>query len=135
MEANKEDIIRIAETAIENITQLTNLVGKSSLPSGSSNNAGGLHSTNAAQELHRRFPTVDLRGRNTARGAPEYLRLTCAPSARAELYSWRASGRPTESSSVAKDVVVIEYGHDRVPSKAEKAELEKSKQLSVTGVY
>ena len=90
-----------------------------------------MHSTNAAQELHRRFPAVDPRGRNTARGTLGYLRSTCAPSARAASYSRRAPGRPTESPSVAKDVVVIEYGHDRVPSKAEKAELENFKQLSV----
>ena len=30
---------------------------------------------------------------------------------------------------MSKDVVVIEYGHDRVPSKAEKAELEKSNRV------
>ena len=113
MEANKEDIIRIAETAIENITQLTNIVGRSSLPSGSSNNA----------ELHWHFPTVDPRGRNTACGPPGYRRSASAP------YCWRTPGEPTESPSVTKDVVVIEYGHDRVPSKAEKAKLEKSKRV------
>ena len=126
MEASKEDIIRIAETAIKNIIQLTNIVGRSSPPSGSLNNAGCLYSTNAVQELHRRFSTVDPRGRNTARGAPEYRRSTSAPSARAAPYSWRAPGQPSESPSLTKDVVVIEYGHDQVTIKAEKAEIQTS---------
>lgn len=128
-DSQKEEIIRIAENAIENITRLTDIVGRSSLPSDSSSSSGSLPSTNALQELQRRFPTVNSRGRNTTRGSPCYSRSTSAPSARAAPYNRRAPGRPTESPTVTKDVVVIEYGHDRVPSKAEKAELEKSKRV------
>lgn len=128
-DSQKEEIIRIAENAIENITRLTDIVGRSNLPSDSSSSSGSLPSTNALQELQRRFPTVNSRGRNTTRGSPCYSRSTSAPSARAALYNRHAPGRPTESPTVTKDVVVIEYGHDRVPSKAEKAELEKSKRV------
>ena len=60
---------------------------------------------------------------------PGYSRSTSAPSARAAPYSRRVPGRPTGGPTVTKDVVVIEYGHDRVPSKAEKTELEKSKRV------
>ena len=88
-----------------------------------------MHSTNAVQELHRRFSTVDSRGRNTTRALPGCSRSISAPSARAAPYSRRVPGRPTGAPTVTKDVVVIEYGYDRVPSKAEKAELEKSKRV------
>lgn len=62
--------------------------------------------------------------------SPGYTRSTSAPSARAAPYSRRVPGRPTGSPTVTKNVVVIEYGNDRVPSKAQKAELEKSKRVT-----
>ena len=80
-DSEKEEIVKMAENAIQSITQLTNIVGRSSVPSGSSSSADSLHSTNAVQELHRRFPTVDSRGRNTTHGVPGYSRSTSAPSA------------------------------------------------------
>ena len=52
---------------------------------------------------------------------PGYSHSTSAPPAR------RVPGWPTGPPTVTKDVVVIEYGHDRVPSQTEKAKLEKSK--------
>ena len=53
-----------------------------------------------------------------------------ASSARPAPYPYRRpAGRPHESLTVSKDVIVIEYGYDRVPSKAEKIELEKSKRV------
>ena len=128
-DSQKEEILKIAENAIQSITQLTNIVGRSSVPSDSSSSADSLHSSNAVQELHRRYPTVDSKGRNTTRGMPGYSRSTSAPSARAAPYSRRVPGRPTGSPTVIKDVVVIEYGHDRIPSKTEKAKLEKSKRV------
>ena len=128
-DSEKEEIVKMAENAIQSITQLTNIVGRSSVPSGSSSSADSLHSTNAVQELHRRFPTVDSRGRNTTHGVPGYSRSTSAPSARAAPYYRLVPGQPTGAPTVTKDVVVIEYGHDRVPSKAEKAELKKSKRV------
>ena len=127
-DSQKEEILKIAENAIQSITQLTNIVGRSSVSSGSLSSADSLHSTNAVQELHRRFPTVDSTDRNTTRGVPGYSRSTSAPSARAAPYSRRVPGLPTGAPTVTKDVVT-EYGHNRVPSKAEKAEREKSKRV------
>ena len=127
-DSQKEKILKIAENAIQSITQLTNIVRRSSVPSDSLSSADNLHSSNAVQEVDRRFPTVDSRGRNTTRGVPGYSCSTSAPSARAATYSRRVPGRPTGSPTVIKDVV-IEYGQDRVPSKTEKAELEKSKRV------
>lgn len=127
-DSQKEEILKIAENAIQSINQLTNIVGRSSALPGSSSSADSFHS-NAVQELHRRFPTVGSRGRNTTRGVPGYSRSSSAPSARATPYSRRVPGRPAGSPTVTKDVVIVEYGHDRVPSKAEKAELEKSKRV------
>ena len=95
--SQKEEIIRIAENAIENISRLTDIVGRSSLPSDSSSSSGSLSSTNALQELQRRFPSVNsrARGRNTTRGSPCYSCPTSAPCARAAPYNRRAPGRPT----------------------------------------
>ena len=53
-DSQKEEILKIAENAIQSINELTNIVGRSSVLSGSSSSADSLHSTN---ELHRRFPT------------------------------------------------------------------------------
>ena len=62
---------------------------------------------------------MDSSRRNRTHGVSH---STCAPSDRAALYNEHAPGQQTESPTVTKDVVVIEYGHDRVPSKADKAE-------------
>ena len=128
-DSQKEEILKIAENAIQSITQLLNIVGRSGVPPDSSNSADSLHSSNAVQELHRRFPTVDSRGRNLTCGVPGYSRSTSAPSAQAAPYCRRVPGQPARSPTVTKDIVVIEHGHDRVPSKTEKAELEKSKRV------
>ena len=96
-------------------------------------NSGSSHSENAVDELHRRFPTVGSRGRNS--NAPRDIsgqwHSRSVSSARPTPYPshGRPAGRPYESLTVTKDVIVIEYDHDRVPSKAERVELEKSKQV------
>ena len=83
-DSQKKEILKIAENAIQSINELTNIVGRSSVLSGSSSSADSLHSTNAVQELHCRFPTVDsTRYRNTIRGVAGYNRSTSAPSTRA----------------------------------------------------
>ena len=118
-DSQKDEIIRIAESAIETITQLSNVVGRSNpalVPAPSSSSSS--RSENAVDELHRRFPTA---GSRTSRGSRS---IRPAP-----YLSRRPAGRPRESLTVSKDVIVIEYEHDRVPSKAEKIELEKSKRV------
>ena len=118
----KDEIIRIAESAIETITQLSNVVRRSNCaraPATAPSNSGSSRSENAVDELHRRFPTAG--SRFNSRGSR-------SRSARPAPYpSRRLAGRPRESLIVSKDVIVIEYEHDRVPSKTEKIELEKSK--------
>ena len=118
----KDEIIRIAESAIETITQLSNVVGRSNgAPATAPSNSGSSRSENAVDELHRRFPTAG--SRFNSRGSR-------SRSARPAPYpSRRPAGRPRESLIVSKDVIVIEYEHDRVPSKTEKIELEKSKRV------
>ena len=118
-DSEKDEIIRIAESAIETITQLSNVVGRSNpAPVPAVSNSSRSRSENAVDELHRRFPTACSRvsrGSRSIRPAPYPSR--------------RPAGRPRELLTVSKDVIVIEYEHDRVPSKAEKIELEKSKRV------
>ena len=120
-DSQKKEILKIAENAIQSINELTNIVGRSSVLSGSSSSADSLHSTNAVQELHYQFPTVDFRGRNTTCSVAGYSCSTSAPSTRTAPYSQCFPGRPTGSLTVTKDVVIIEYGHHLLPSIAEKA--------------
>ena len=118
-DSQKDEIIRIAESAIETITQLSNVLGRSNpalVPAPSSSRSSC--SENAADELHRRFPTA---GSKSSRGSRS-IRPAPYPSRPPD-------GRPRESLTVSKDVIVIEYEHDRVPSKAEKIKLEKSKRV------
>ena len=118
-DSQKDEIIRIAESAIDTITQLSNVVGRSNpAPVRASSTSCSSRSENAIDELHRRFPTA---GSRFSRGLRS-IRPVPYPSR-------RPTGRPRESPTVSKDVIVVEYEHDRVPSKAEKIELEKSKRV------
>ena len=80
-------------------------------------NSSSSRSENAVNEGHRRFPT-SCAGSRFSRG---FRSIRPAPYP-----SRRPAGRPRESLTVSKNVIVIEYEHDRVPSKAEKIKLEKS---------
>ena len=111
-DSEKDEIIRIAESAIETISR------SNPAPVPAVSNSSSSRSENAVDELHRRFPTACSRvsrGSRSIRPAPYPSR--------------RPAGRPRELLTVSKDVIVIEYEHDRVPSKAEKIELEKSKRV------
>ena len=58
-DSEKDEIIRIAESAIETITQLSNVVGRSNpAPVPAVSNSSRSRSENAVDELHRRFPTA-----------------------------------------------------------------------------
>ena len=118
-DSQKDEIIRIAESGIKTITQLSNVVGRSNpAPVPAVSNSSSSRSENAVDELHRRFPTACSRVSRSSRS----IRPAPYPSR-------RPTGRPRELLTVSKDVIVIEYEHDRVPSKAEKIELEKSKRV------
>jgi len=111
--------MKLSESAIETITQLSNEVGRSNpAPLPAPSNSCSSRSENAVDELHRRFPTAGsrvFRGSRSIRPAPYPSR--------------RSAGRPRESPTASKDVIGIEYEHDRVPSNAEKIELEKSERV------
>ena len=99
--SQKDEIIRIAESAIDSITQLSNIVGRSNpapVPAPSS-----VTPAVCTQKMPLNF-TADFQ---------------------------HPAWQPHKSLTVSKDVIVIEYEHDRVPSKAEKIKLEKSKQVPV----
>ena len=99
--SQKDEIIRIAESAIDSITQLSNIVGRSNpapVPVPSS-----VTPAVYTQKTPLNF-TADFQ---------------------------HPAGQPHKSLTVSKDVIVIEYEHDRVPSKAENIKLEKSKQVPV----
>ena len=54
-DSQKDEIIRIAESAIETITQLSNVVGRSNpAPVPAVSNSNSSRSENAVDELHRR---------------------------------------------------------------------------------
>ena len=125
-------MVRIDETAIENITQLTH-VGRTNAPSSISNNSDSSNLPNALEEPRRRFPTADSSRSREVETQPETLLDTGVQDLhplRSALYpSRRAAGRPLESLTVSRDVVITEYRHDRVPSKTEQAQLENSKRV------
>ncbi|XP_022778455.1 uncharacterized protein LOC111320014 [Stylophora pistillata] len=110
-----EEIKKIAESAIENITKIANIV------------QGRATTSNALSELQRRFPTTS--GRTAASSINTGTNRARAFRSRSTPYSNRNPGRPHGSSTVTKDVIVIEYGKDRIPSKSEKVELEKSGRI------
>ena len=83
--------------------------------------------TNALTELRRRFPTVASRARecsgryvsNNSRSSHPYS--STAPR--------RRVGRPTTNDVVAKDVIILDAGQDKLPTKSEKVDLEKDGRI------
>ncbi len=74
-DTQKDEIIRIAESAIETITQLSNVVGRSNAYRATApSNSGSSRSENAVDELHRRFPTAGL---TTLRVTDRVKRCNC----------------------------------------------------------
>ncbi|KXJ06811.1 hypothetical protein AC249_AIPGENE6115 [Exaiptasia diaphana] len=120
----QEEIRKIAETAIESITRLSNIVERRNT-----------NPSNSFTELQRRFPTTAPRNTSTSSTTSTSTRVLYPTSSRSSRssrptpYSRRTAGRPHESVTISKDVVVIEYGKEKFPSKAEKVELEKSRRI------
>ena len=114
-DSQKDEIIRIVQSVFETITQFSNVVGRSNLaPVRPSSGSCSSRSENAIDELHCRLPTAGSRLSRDSRSICPVL-----------YPSRRPTGQPRESSTMSKDV----YERDRVPSKAEKIELEKSKRV------
>ena len=83
--------------------------------------------TNALTQLRRRFPTVASRARECS---GRYVSNNSRPS---HPYSSttprRRVGRPTTNDVVAKDVIILDAGQDKLPTKSEKVDLEKDGRI------
>lgn len=96
--------------------------------------------TNALTELRSRFPTVSSRGRGTSRDLISWRSKNANKSrgsSSSDPYSRnrnpRRAGRPSTNDLVAKDVVILDAGKDKIPTKPEKVELERNGRI-VSGV-
>ena len=138
--ATSEQVKEIAQAAIDSINQLTSLIAH-----GPTNNTE--HRTNigrqpttsettfvrqtrptnsALTELQRRFPTVS-RGRYRRTSDSSSRPYPVVPNVR------RPAGRPLASEIVSKDVMILEMGREKIPTKAEKLDLERSGRI-ISGV-
>lgn len=87
--------------------------------------------TNALTELRNRFPTVSSRGRGTSRD--RILRGSSSSVPYSTNRNPRRAGRPSTNNLVLKDVVILDAGKDKIPTKPEKVELERNGRI-VSGV-
>ncbi|KAJ7389599.1 Fibronectin type 3 and ankyrin repeat domains protein 1, partial [Desmophyllum pertusum] len=83
-------------------------------------------STNALSELRRRFPTLS-RGRGASRD-PVTGRFDRSHTSR-PYSARRPAGRPLATEIVSKDVIILEFGREKIPTKSEKHELERSGRI------
>ena len=118
----------IASTAISHIQQLVSLVEQRPTAASTSSNelqVATPRAGTALEELRRRFPTVSARSsRNAATGRYERSNtFRPYPNVR------RTVGRPLTSETVSKDVVILDFGREKIPTKSEKAELERSGRI------
>ena len=119
----------IASTAISHIQQLVSLVEQRPTAASTSSNelqVATPRAGTALEELRRRFPTVSARSsRNAATGRYERSNtFRPYPNVR------RTVGRPLTSKTVSKDIVIsLEFGREKIPTKSEKAKLERSGRI------
>ncbi|CAH3153776.1 unnamed protein product [Porites lobata] len=118
----------IASTAISHIQQLVSLVEQRPTAASTSSNelqVATPRAGTALEELRRRFPTVSARSsRNAATGRYERSNtFRPYPNVR------RTVGRPLTSETVSKDIVILDFGREKIPTKSEKAELERSGRI------
>ena len=128
----------IAQAAIDSINQLTSLIehGPSTARTPSNERQPTTSETNsvrqtqpannAVTELQRRFPTVS-RGRYRRPSNPSSRPYPIVQNVR------RSAGRPLTSEIVSKDVMILEMGREKIPTKAEKPDLERSGRI-ISGV-
>ena len=133
-----EQVKEIAQAAIDSINQLTSLIehGPSTTRTPSNERQPTTSETNsirqtqpandALTELQRRFPTVS-RGRYRRPFNPSSRPYPIVQNVR------HSAGRPLTSEIVSKDVMILEMGRDKIPTKAEKPDLERSGRI-ISGV-
>ena len=136
--ATSEQVKEIAQAAIDSINQLTSLIahGPSTTRFPSNERQPTTSETtfvrqtqptnSALTELQRRFPTVS-RGRYRRTSDSSSRPYPVVPNVR------RPAGRPLASEIVSKDVMILEMGREKIPTKAEKLDLERSGRI-ISGV-
>ena len=157
-----EQVKEIAQAAIDSIYQLTSLIehgpttasgtlripsnahvaeaadgGKRQLTTSETTLVRQTQPANSAlAELQRRFPTVS-RGRAAANRDPVSGRYRRPSNSTSRPYpvvqnARRSAGRPA-SEIVSKDVMILEMGREKIPTKTEKPDLERSGRI-ISGV-
>ena len=122
-------ILPIASTAISHIQQLVSLVEQRPKTASMCSNelqVATPRTGTALEGLPRRFPKVSARSSwNAATGRYERSNtFRPYPNVR------RTVGRPLTSETVSKDIVIsLEFGREKIPTKSEKAELERSGRI------
>ena len=152
----RDEIRRIAEAALRNIRQLTQLVGSDSNSTPQlnlENSAGSLESSNGCGPVRPISPNLPGTSTGTASSISQRPRMlnaitelrrrfpTTAISRSSRLPSsssatrqrGRSAGRPHASGHVTKDIIILRVGEDRVPAKSEKAQLEREGKI-ITGL-
>ena len=136
--ATSEQVKEIAQAAIDSINQLTSLIahGPSTTRFPSNERQPTTSETtfvretqpanSALTELQRGFPTVS-RGRYRRTSDSTSRPHPVVPNVR------RPAGRPLASEIVSKDVMILERGREKIPTKAEKLDLERSGRI-ISGV-
>ena len=150
------EVRRIAQEAIQSITQLSNLIGignqengldssnRSSsnvqqqsqlgLPASSSSGSGHRHRPysrdNAVSELRRRFPST---AGSNAGGGGRSSSSSCSRNRGRGRGAAGGAGRPFASGTVTRDIIILRAGENTVPSRNEKAEMERNGCI-VTGM-
>ena len=130
-----EQVKEIAQAAVDSINQLSSLIehGPSTTRFPSNERQPTTSETtfvrqtqpanSALTELQRRFPTVS-RGRYRRPSNSSSRPYPVLQNVR------RPAGRPLISEIVSKDVMILEMGREKIPTKAEKPDLERSGRIT-----
>ena len=133
-----QEVKEIAQAAIDSINQLTSLIEhrpSSTRIASNAHQATTSGTTSICQtqpaysvltELQRRFPTVS-RGRYRQPSNSSLRPYPVIQNVR------RSAGQPLASEIVSKDVMILEMGREKIPTKVEKPELERSGRI-ISGI-
>ena len=114
-------VLPIASTAISHIQHLVSLVEQR--PTTASMCSNELQVATALEGLRRRFPKVSARSSRNAATERYERSNTFRPYPNVR----RTVRRPLTSKTVSKDIVIsLEVGREKLPTKSEKAKLERS---------
>ena len=128
--ATSEEVKEIAQAAIDSINQLTSLIAHrpstTRIPSNerqpTTSETTFVRHTQPANSALTGFPTVS-KGRYRRPSNSSSRPYPVVQNVR------RPAGRPLASEIVSKDVMILEMGREKVPTKAEKLDLERSGRI------